>query len=154
VVTSADQPDEKTGSVAVRQMSLFKGKRQRGCAAPAPLEFASHCVVADLLKRWCSSQWRYTHLPMGEKRAPATAMRLKRMGVKPGWPDFQFAGPQHQMFFLELKRKGSGRISEEQADVLAHLIACGFGVLVTDSVDDAVATLKDLGILPNTIEMQ
>jgi hypothetical protein len=111
-------------------------------------------MIADLLKRWCHPAWRYTHLPAGEYRLPATAMRLKRMGVSPGWPDFQFAGPQCRMFFLELKRRGSGRVSVDQADVIAHLAACGFAVLVTDSFDDAVATLKSLGILPSTIEVQ
>ena len=32
--------------------------------------------------------------------------KLKRMGVKPGWPDFIFVGPRQRMFFLELKRRG------------------------------------------------
>ena len=138
----------------LRQLSLFKGKRQRGVSAPAPLEYRNHCVIADLLKRWCNPHWRYTHMPAGERRDIITAARLKRMGVKPGWPDFQFAGPGGVMFFLELKRKGSGRLSDEQADIVSHLAACGFNILVTDSVDDAVATLKSFGILPSTIEVQ
>lgn len=138
----------------MKQLSLFGGKRQRGVRAPTPLEFASHCVIADLLKRWCNPHWRYTHLPLGEYRHPATAARLKRMGVCPGWLDFQFAGPDRRMFFLELKRRGSGRLSDDQADMVSHLAACGFAVLVTDSVNDAVATLKQLGILPSTIEVQ
>lgn len=138
----------------MRQMSLFAGKKQRGVRAPAAKEFASHCVIADLLRRWCSPQWRYTHIPLGEHRNVVTAMRLKRMGVRPGWPDFIFAGPRAEMFFLEVKRRGSGRLSPEQADLISHLAACGFGVLVTDSVDDAIATLKDYGILPASIEVQ
>jgi hypothetical protein len=111
-------------------------------------------MIADLLKRWGSPSWRWTHLPMGENRDPITGARLKRMGVMPGWPDFIFAGRDSRMFFLELKRKGSGRVSDDQADVIAHLAVCGFAVLVTDSFDDAVATLKSLGILPSTIEVQ
>ena len=35
-----------------RQLSLFEGKRQRGVAAPPPKEFATHCALADLLRRW------------------------------------------------------------------------------------------------------
>ena len=138
----------------MKQLSLFKGKRQRGVAPPPPLEFASHCFIADLLARWCHPDWIYTHVPLGEYRDKATAGRLSRMGVKPGWPDFQFAGSGARMFFLELKRRGRGRVSDDQSDVIAHLAACGFGVLVTDSVDDAVATLKQLGILPSKIEVQ
>lgn len=135
------------------QLNLFKGKRQRGTAAPPPLEFASHCFIADLLKRWCSRDWRYTHMPAGEHRQAVTAARLKRMGVMPGWPDFQFAGPDRQMFFLELKRR-RGRLSCEQAELRAHLEGCGFGVLVTDSVDEAIRMLKAIGILPRAIEVQ
>jgi hypothetical protein len=58
------------------------------------------------------------------------------------------------MFFLELKRKGRGRLSDDQSFVIAHLATCGFPILVTDSVDDAVATLKQIGILPSKIEVQ
>lgn len=138
----------------MKQLSLFKGKKQRGVAPPPPLEFASHAFIADLLKRWCSPDWIYTHIPLGEHRDKRTAAKLSRMGVKAGWPDFQFAGRGSRMFFLELKRRGRGRVSEDQSLVLAHLAACGFPILVTDSVDDAVATLKQLGILPSTIEVQ
>ena len=148
----------------MRQLSLFKGKRQRGVKPRAPLEFELHCMLADIIKRWLNPNWKATHLPMGEyrearinskgQRYSPTAMRLKRMGVTPGWPDFMFVGPGPSIFFLELKRKGSGRVSEAQADVFAHLAACGFGLLVTDNFDDAVATLKDMGILRAKIEVQ
>lgn len=137
-----------------QQLSLFKGRRQRGVRPLQPKEFALHCMLADVLKRWINPAWRYTHMPAGEHRHMVTAMRLKRMGLRRGWPDFQFAGPGGRMFFLELKRKGSGRLSEEQASMLSHLVACGFAVLVTDSFDDAIATLKDHGILPRSIEVQ
>ena len=40
-----------------RQLSLFKGKRQRGVAAPPPKEFATHCALADLLRRWTMPGW-------------------------------------------------------------------------------------------------
>jgi hypothetical protein len=136
------------------QLSLFKGRRQRGVSAPPPLEFASHAFIADLLKRFCNPEWIYTHIPLGELRDKATAAKLSRMGVKPGWPDFQFAGSGARMFFLELKRRGRGRVSDNQSFVIAHLAACGFPILITDSVDDAVATLKQLGILPSKIEVQ
>ncbi|WP_338822139.1 hypothetical protein WDM22_38635 [Bradyrhizobium septentrionale] len=88
------------------------------------------------------------------KRYSPTGARLKRMGVMPGWPDFLFSGPERAMFFLELKRANRGRLSEEQADLLSHLIACGHRVLVTSSLDDAVAELKAAGILRSTIEVQ
>jgi hypothetical protein len=72
----------------------------------------------------------------------------------PGWPDFIFVGPNAQVFWLELKRLRTGRLSDDQSDVLAHLVACGFSVLVTTSLDDAVATLKQAGILRSSVELQ
>lgn len=135
------------------QLSLFKGKRQRGERPPAPLEFQLHCAVADVIKRWMLPHWRCTHMPMGELRSKATAIRLKRMGVTPGWPDFLFVGPDCRMFWLELKRPGSGRMSEEQSAMAAHLIACGHAYLATTEVKDAVATMVDLGIV-RSMEVQ
>jgi hypothetical protein len=137
----------------MRQLSLFKGKRQRGVQPPPPLEYQLHCMVADIVKRWIDPSWRYTHLPMGEHRNKATAIRLKRMGVTPGWPDFMFVGPAG-IFWLELKRPGMGRLSIEQAGIAAHLVACGHAYLATTSVKDAVAQLVDHGILRGNIEVQ
>jgi hypothetical protein len=132
------------------QLSLFKGKKQRGVKPPPPLEFASHVLVADMLRRWCNPRWEWTHLPLGEKRHIGTAMRLKRMGVRPGWPDFLFAGPNAQLVWLELKRKGN-KASEPQTVIEKHLRDCGFEYLITDNVNDAVAFLKRLGILRATL---
>jgi hypothetical protein len=133
-----------------RQLSLFKGKRQRGVKPPSPLEFASQCFLADTLRVCCNPAWQWTHVPMGERRHIATAKRLKRMGVRPGWPDFQFAGPNAKMAFVELKRKGK-KASEAQETIAEHLVACGFDYLITDNVREAVAFLKRLGILPATV---
>lgn len=141
----------------MNQLDLFKGKRQRGRKPPPAPEFSLHCMVADTCKRWLSPHWKFTHLPLGEhrdhrvnrygKRFSPTGVRLKRMGVTPGWPDFMFVGPQRSVFWLELKRTRNGRLSEDQAAMAAHLVACGFGYLCTSSYDDAIATLVDLGIL-------
>jgi hypothetical protein len=138
---------------APRQLSLFKGKRQRGVTLPPPKEFASHCVIADMVRRWITPQWRFTHLPMGELRDKATAARLARMGVTAGWPDFMFVGPPG-VFFLELKRHKHGRLSDEQRDIAAHIMTCGLSYMCTDSVDDAIATMCDLGILRPGIHLQ
>ncbi|TYL87392.1 hypothetical protein [Bradyrhizobium cytisi] len=149
----------------MRQLSLFKGRKQRGIAPPPPLEFATHATLADICKRWINPQWKFTHLPLGEhrehrinertgKRYSPSGQRLQRMGVNPGWPDFIFVGPEQQVFWLELKRFRTGRLSEDQSGVLAHLVACGFAVLVTTSLDDAIETLKQVGILRSNFAVQ
>jgi hypothetical protein len=140
--------------VTERRLHLFRGKRQRGTAAPPPKELALHCVLADICRRWLNPHWKFTHLPMGEHRDKATAAKLHRMGVTAGWPDFLFCGPNRGVFWLELKRPGTGRLSEEQIEMRAHLIACGFTYLVTSDVKDAVETLTSLGILRGGISVQ
>lgn len=147
------------------QLDLFKGKRQRGTKLPPPLEFASHVFLADVIRRWIMPNWEWTHLPLGEerdhrvnpetgKRFSLTGQRLKRMGTNPGWPDFMFVGPNRSIFWLELKRAGSGRPSEDQSRIAGHLMACGFAYMMTTSVDDAIAEMKALGILRKTFEVQ
>jgi len=114
-------------------------------SAPAAKEFSIHCALADVARRWCSSDWVWTHLPFGEHRSAITGARLKRMGVNRGWPDFVFVGPG-RVVWLELKRRG-GRQSQEQAAIGEHLTSCGFAYVVADSFDAAITALKTHGIL-------
>src|SRR5262245_1407469 len=128
-----------------RQLSLLKGSRQRGARPASAPEYALHCAIADLVTRWIMPGWMFSHLPMGEHRSKATAARLKRMGVKPGWPDFIFIGPT-EVFFLELKRRGESP-SDEQANVALHIIRSGFSYLCVDNLDAAVEALRERGIV-------
>jgi hypothetical protein len=148
----------------MRQLSLFKGRKQRGVRPPPALEFNSHVVIADLCRRWMNPGWRFTHIPSGEHRdhranskgqrySPA-GNRLKRMGLIPGWPDFMFAGPGKRVVWLELKREKLGRMSDAQEDIGTHLKACGFDFLITTDVGEAVRWLVSLGILRGNIEVQ
>lgn len=143
------------------QLNLFKGKRQRGTQLPPPKEFALHCSVADTIRRWILPGWIWTHFPAGEarpheiikgKRVSITGARLKRMGLNTSFPDFQFFHQAGRCCFLELKRRGE--IADEgQAAIAVHLIGAGHGYLLTDSFDDAIATLVDWKIL-RSMEVQ
>ena len=140
------------------QLSLFKGKRQRGVKRPPAKEFATHCMVADTLRRWQTPGWRWSHFPAGEFRHPAVAMRLKRMGVQVGWPDFvllsgipatsdaiaanpDFVGTAH---FLELKRQGS-KLSDWQQSFAEFCAFNGYPYFWCDNYRDAVNQLKAWG---------
>jgi len=142
----------------VRQLHLFRSKRQRGVAAPAPLEFAVHCMVADTLRRWATPGWIWTHLPMGERRDAVTGARLKRMGVQPGWPDLLLIPPAGPKFwqrphYLELKRRG-GKLTEHQAGFALWCKLNGCPHEVCDSYDAAVKTLKQWGALMDRVNVQ
>jgi len=111
---------------------------------PPPLEIKTHVALERLLCLTLNPNWMYTHIPSGEYRDKVTAARLKVMGLKPGWPDFIFVGPA--IFFLELKRKG-GKPSEAQKEVAAGLKARGCHYHLSDTLDDAIATLNEVGII-------
>jgi hypothetical protein len=132
------------------QLHLFKGRRQRGTKLPPAPEFATHCLVADILVRWCTRDWRYSHFPAGEWRHPATAGRLKRMGVTPGWPDFQFFHCRGPVAFLELKRKGE-ELSDDQQALAFHLIRAGHGYALADNFRDALEVLRAWRIVPASV---
>jgi len=136
-----------------RQLSLFKGKRQRGLRPPSAKEFALHCMVADTVRRFILPGWVFTHIASGEKRDMVTAVRLKRMGVAPGWPDLMFFHDEGCVCFLELKRRG-GRQTEAQAAIAEFLRDAGHQYNCVDNFNDAVSTLKAWGIVRSGIKIQ
>jgi hypothetical protein len=77
----------------------------------------------------------YTHFPAGEARDERTGGKLKRMGLKPGWPDFQFILPNGQAAFIELKTP-SGVLSDEQIKVREKLIALRCGYATARDIED------------------
>jgi len=96
-----------------RQLSLFKGRRQRGSLPPPAPEFRIQCMIADTLRNFGHPDWQCNHFPAGELRSASTGARLKRMGLRPGWPDFICISPAGMPHFLEVKRKG-GRMTPAQ----------------------------------------
>jgi hypothetical protein len=132
------------------QLHLFKSKRQRGVKPPPAPEFSLHVMVADVLRRWCTNEWAWTHFPAGEWRHPATAGRLKRMGVQRGWPDFQLFHINGVVAFLELKRRGE-KLSDEQKPLAFRLMKAGHGYLCTDRFEDVLQALRDWRVVPVSI---
>jgi hypothetical protein len=128
-----------------RQLHLFRGKRQKGELPRPPLEFALHCQLADVLRLSIAPPWKFSHLPFGELRHPATAARLKRMGVNGGLPDFMFVG--RGFAFLELKREGSGRLSDDQVAWSRALVDAGAAFMCCNNLRDALDWLRDRGIV-------
>jgi len=126
-----------------KDLDLFKSRRQRGTAPrpPADAEFRLHCALADVLRRWGAREWRWTHIPLGEYRTKATAVRLYRMGVTPGWPDFMFFHCHGEVCFLELKARGN-KLTEAQEE-LKEFLWHAHAYLCTDNFDDALNFLRE-----------
>jgi len=135
-----------------RQLHLFGGPRQRGTAAPPPLEFVLQCMVADTLRRWATPGWLWTHVASGELRQPITAARLQRMGVQRGWPDFLLLAPGGRPHALELKRRRTGRVTDEQDAFAQWCEVNGCPHAYVDTYPAAVAALKRWGAVRAGIE--
>jgi hypothetical protein len=129
-----------------RQLSLLKGPRQRGEQPVDPLEFSQQCYVASRL-RWCAAPgWIWTAFPAGEWRTPATAGRVKAMGLNPGFFDLLFIDPDGVHRWLEMKRC-KARLTEEQARFSLAMLARGVPAEVARSQDEAVDILGKWGAL-------
>lgn len=113
---------------------------------PSPKELKLQFSVAKLLKDFCHPDWRYTHFPAGELRDDKTGAKLKRMGLKAGWPDFQLVSPQGLFHALELKRAGEN-LNDNQEDFAAFCRKNGIPHAVVDSFRDAVTVLNGWGCL-------
>jgi len=125
------------------QLSFFARPVRK---ARPPSEFAKHCVIADIVRLFAMPGWKWTHLPFGEHRSPATAGRLKRMGVNPGWPDFLFVSPTGQHHYVELKRTAEkGSVAQE--DMRRFLEAGHVPYLMSTSVNVILSRLRDWGAL-------
>lgn len=137
------------------QLSLFNGARQRGTRPKPASEFAMHCVIADSLRVGLSPGWMFWHTPNGGER-PAfinkhgrrispEGGRLERMGTKKGVSDLLLIGPPAaRLHALELKVRGETP-DDDQIAFLKDVAACGGVIAWADSVDQALAILKDWG---------
>jgi hypothetical protein len=105
-----------------------------------------HFSVKKELDRFARPEWEWTHYPAGELRDDATGAKLKRMGMKPGWPDFILLSPEGVFHGLELKREGQA-LNDNQEAFHARARARGWKVAVADTLMGALAILQDWGCL-------
>ena len=129
--------------------------------APTVPEDDLHASVADLFRRILQptvAPWTCFpagHLPMDAR----WAVKLHRMGLQPGWPDFLILWNGH-LHGIELKRagaklskdrlvrsrKGSLRFVEGQATVFPRLIRAGMSIATCESIDGVMNALNTWGI--------
>jgi hypothetical protein len=127
---------------------IAAGRTPRPHRAPVlrPKESKLQCDVARLLHDHCLPTWRWSHFPAGEKRDVITGARLKRYGLRTGWPDLILASPEGRLHCLELKRLGE-TLSEAQQDFQLWCVRHGVPHCVADTFDQALAALDYWGCL-------
>jgi len=128
------------------RLPLFTGEVISREQIPSPKELKLQFDVAKFLKDFCHPDWRYTHFPAGELRDDKTGAKLKRMGLKAGWPDFQLVAPTGLFHALELKREGE-TLNDNQEDFATFCRKNGIPHAVVDTFKDAVETLNAWGCL-------
>src|SRR4051812_11001559 len=136
------------------QLHLFR-RGHKPEAPPIASEFRLACAFADTLRRCARKDWQWTHFPAGELREAATGARLARMGLKPGWPDYQFLSPAGNIFFLELKRKASGsQLTDAQAKFRDWCRAHDVEWRLARTYDEAIAAATEFGVLRLEVKPQ
>lgn len=87
-------------------------------------------------------EWIF-HVPNGGARHVVVAQRLKKEGVKPGYPDIGLDIPMggHHGLRIELKRKAGGVTSAEQKKWIAALKSFGYRVEVCKGWEAARAVI-------------
>lgn len=126
-------------------------------AMPAEKEIGPHQAIAAYLELAWPEHLPWTHFPAGENRgdhvertdrrtgktyrySPAGA-RLKRMGLHPGWWDFQFILPNAQFACAEVKRPVGFKFSDEQLAHREKLLALKVATATWRSPEDAQVTI-------------
>lgn len=129
-------------SAAPPLLTLAAARKPRRRKAPrtAPRECKLQMDVAGVLAAHCLDSWRWTHFPAGEKRDVITGARLKRFGLKRGWPDFLLISPFGTLRCLELKRLGED-LTDDQEDFKVWCIKSGVPYAVARTIDEALRAL-------------
>jgi VRR-NUC domain len=85
----------------------------------------------------------FYHIPNGEKRSIITAVKLKKMGVLPGIPDYHLpvARRGFHSLYIELKSE-TGRVSDTQQKLHLELVRRNNVVVIAFGAQDAIHYLE------------
>jgi hypothetical protein len=134
-----------------RELPLFdvlEGKKRRKPPrddAPDPLEQQIQRSIVQLLDGFLRPEWYFTHIANGELRSPATAGKLRGLGVRPGAPDLVLVGrsPEHAgAHWMEVKRDAKAKLRPAQAAFQTRCQLLQIPHVVVWSLDMAIAAFR------------
>src|ERR1700676_4167412 len=84
------------------------------------------------------------HIPNEGSGSRIRGVKLKKAGVKSGVPDYFLASPTgiYAGLFIELKRKGPSKLSENQKSWILKLNGEGYKAVVCRGAEDAIHILE------------
>lgn len=148
-------PWPQTVNPALRAAILKPPPRRVPPLPRAQPETSLHEAVAELLATVVMLPAMWNCFPAGNVALPrGSAVKLTRMGLKVGWPDFIVI--HGRAFGIELKsvkgrlsrgryvetKRGRVRYVEGQVDVVAQLEAAGMEIAICRSIEDVLAALQ------------
>lgn len=115
-------------------------------ASPVPLESTEQQTLVAWAKRheeeWPELRMLY-HIPNEGKRSRKTGARMKAEGLKSGVPDIclPVARGGHHGLYIELKRRKDSKVTKEQLEWIADLVAQGYVAAVCRGCDEAISLI-------------
>lgn len=110
-------------------------------SAIRPTEDGEQEVVID----YCEYRnIKIIHIPNEAKRSAAYGAKMKRLGLRKGFPDLFFptARKGYHGLFIELKRDVSSKATKEQLDWIAYLNGQGYYATVCYGADAAIREIE------------
>lgn len=115
-------------------------------ASPVPVESTEQQTLVAWAKRheeeWPELRMLY-HIPNEGKRSRKNGARLKAEGLKSGVPDIclPVARGGHHGLYIELKRRKDSKVTKEQLEWIADLVAQGYVAAVCRGCDEAISLI-------------
>lgn len=100
-------------------------------------------LFANRADKWCV--WTAIN-PGGDRKSPATALRHKKMGLRPGVADLLFVLRTGHACFMELK-SDTGRQNPSQVEFQSQCDDHNIAYALVSSFDQAVAVLEGWGVV-------
>lgn len=126
---------------------MLIGKKKKQALEIVPYEDNEQKTLFEWAEMWSKKYPELKllyHVPNGDWRHPATARKLKEMGVKSGVPDLVLPvarGVYHGLF-IELKRCEGGRLTDNQKRWIEDLVKQGYFATVCRGWDSARDTIE------------
>lgn len=132
----SDKLAAKTGAVRKKPPILFK----------PPLEKDIQKAIIRLIEYACPSVLAFA-VPNAAIRAPGHHAGNAIPGLRKGVFDICLLGPGQRVYFLEVKRPGTGKVSEDQEKFGSSLRARDIPYAIVTSVEEAKEFLESQNLI-------